>query len=239
MSGSQAWTGQVLTPSHAAGFREVVLGRSSKVWATLSANPVISDRIHHAIGHKELESFEFSAADRVWILAYSRKHQENDAIFRRLMLSGVAEVVYVSSSSTIVTGRTRCYEYPDVKQKAEESVLALAQAKVLTIGLMYTDLQDLPAGDNIATSYADLATFMVAPKWPEGDGRRQYLFRVVSKPFRGSLERMLFQVYGTLMGICRNTPCVLRPVDLILRTLRMRWYGYVFLSNKLWISMMS
>jgi hypothetical protein len=160
-------------------------------------------------------------------------------MFQRLQSAGVSEVVYISSSSTIVNRTTRCYEYPRVKEMAEQSLLALPQARVLTIGLMYADPQELPAGDNIATSYTDLARFMATPQWPEGDGRHKYLFQVVSRPFNGSVERALFNIYGALMGIFRNTPCVLRPIDLILRTLRMRWYGYVFLSNKLWISTMS
>ena len=217
----------------------MVLGRSSKVWAALSENPLISNRIRHAISHKELASFDFTPNDRVWVLSYSRKPHENEAIFQRLKSAGVAEVVYVSSSSTIVAEKIQCYDYPKVKRAAEQSALTLVQARVLTIGLMYSDPQELPSGSNIATAYSDLAEFIALPEWPEAEGRRKYLFQVVPRPFRSATERALFQVYAELIGLFQKNPCLLRPIDLILRMLGMRWYGYVFLSNKLWISTMS
>jgi hypothetical protein len=219
--------------------RDVVLGRNSTVWRALARIDAVARSFRHAIGHRELEAFAFTPADRVWVFSYSRKAEDNEAIFRRLRAAGVREVVYVSSSSTIVTRQTRCYEYPLVKQRAEEAALALPQARVLTIGLMYSDESELPAGDNIATRYDELAAFMLAPHWPAVPARRQRLFRVVSRPFAGALERALYRLYGHALDLFRSRPCLLRPVDLVLRTLRMRWYGYTYSSNRLWISTMS
>ena len=223
-------------PSHT---RDVVVGRNSAVWLTLARMSAISHRIQQAIGHRELDSFEFLPTDRVWVLSYSRNVEDNEAIFRRLREADVLEVVYVSSSSTIVNRETNCYEYPRVKQHAEVSVLTLPRARVLTIGLMYSDERELPAGDNVATSYNELAEFMLAPHWPADEGRRNRLFRVVSRPFRNTLEYLLYRLYGHAMTLVRSRPCLLRPFDLVLRALRMRWYGYTYSSNRLWISTMS
>ncbi len=219
--------------------RDVVLGSGSKVWTALSRRSELVQRFRHAIGHRELKTFEFRATDRVWILSYSRLADENRAMLRHLQSAGVYQIVYVSSSSTIVGLTTRCYEYPRVKLTAEMHALESNHSKVLTIGLMYADKEELPGGDNIATSYDELAAFMLAPDWPEDAGRRKWLFQVISRPFAGALELALHGLYGRLMSFAGRRPCLLRPFDLLLRTLRFRWYGYVFLSNRLWISTMS
>ena len=216
--------------------REVVVGRNSKVWSGLAADARIAGLVGVAIGHRELDTFAFSAKDRVWVFSYSRDEHDNSALLKRLENAGVAEVVYVSSSSCRVAARTACYEYPRVKLKAESQALGFNAGKVLTIGLVYADERELPAGDNVATSLAELAAFMLAPTWPDGQGRRKHLFRQVSCPFSGALEQTLYRAYGWAIFSLKRYPCVLRPVDLLLRASRMRWYGYVYLSNRLWIS---
>jgi hypothetical protein len=219
--------------------RDVVLGKSSKVWSALSQIEALSLRVKHSTSHRDLEAFEFLPTDRVWILSYSRVARENEAIFRRLSAAGVHEVIYVSSSSTIVNDLTSCYEYPRVKQLAELAVLEMAQARILTIGMTYDAESELPRGENIATSYKELAAFMLAPDWNGSEKRRKRLFRIVSRPFASSLESQLFRFYGRLIQYAGSHPCLLRPLDLALRTLNCRWYGYVYLSNRLWISTMS
>ena len=222
-----------------ARFREVVLGRNAKVWQTLSADRRIGAVFAHAIGHADLAGFAFTPDDRVWVLSYSRDPAENAALLNQLGRAGVAEVVYVSSSSCIVAAQTGCYEYPRVKLAAELQALALQGGKVLTIGLFFVHEDELPAGDNVGTSATDLADFMLAPRWPDGEGRRMRLFRRVQRPFSGPVERMLHRAYGVATRAAGRFPCLLRPVDLVLRALRMRWYGYVYLSNRLWISTIS
>ncbi len=230
-------TGQPSGPSDVV--RLVVIGRNSKVWQMLSRRDAIAKRVRDAIGHRDLPTFQFTPSDRVWVLSYSRRPEENTALLERLRAAGVGDVIYVSSSSTIIAGAAPCYEYPRVKQLAEIEAWRLLKARVLTIGLVYEDPAELPAGDNIATAYGELADFMLAPSWPDEDGRRKHLFRVVRRPFASALEGTLYRLYGRLMAGARSRPCLLRPIDFLLRALHMRWYGYVYLSNRTWISMKS
>ncbi|TXH48624.1 MAG: hypothetical protein E6Q93_26370 [Burkholderiaceae bacterium] len=216
--------------------REIVLGRNSTVWRRLATHPALAGTSFTAIGHHDLSGFDFSSHDRVWVFSYSRVPAENHAMLARLGAAGVAEIAYLSSSSAIVTRRTRCWEYPRVKQQAEDEALALPNGKVLTVGLMHADAAELPAGDNIATSYDMLADFMRSPAWTDGDGRRRHLFRIEPRPYRSGLERALARLYGAALDACGTQPCLLRPIDLLLRLLGMRWYGYTFLSNRLWTS---
>ena len=218
------------------GLRDVILGCNSKVWLALSKVPAISKHFRYAIGHRDLGRFEFTPADRVWVFSYSRSPAENHAIFQRLGAAGVAEVIYISSSSTIIDAQTRCYEYPRVKRLAESSALDLPQARLLVVGMVYERAEELPAGDNIATSHAEFAAFMLAPDWPTCNARQRQLFNVVSRPFGGRSEQLLYRIYGRLINLAGPYPCLLRPIDLLLRQLKMHWYGYVFLSNQRWIS---
>jgi hypothetical protein len=219
--------------------RDVFVGCHSKVWQALSRRSVVAARSPQAIGHRELANFAFAPRDRVWILSYSRVEAENVALLELLRHSGVHETVYVSSSSTIASTLTACYEYPRVKARAELDALTLPNAKVLTIGLMYDDTAQLPAGTNVATSYDELAAFVASPAWPEDGARRKHLFRIVRRPFSNAAEQWAYLGYGRLMQWAGARPCLLRPLDVLLRALGARWYGYVYLSNRLWISTIS
>lgn len=189
-----------------------------------------------AIGHRDMAAFAFTPQDRVWVLSYSRRAAENAALIAQLSRAGVGQIVYLSSSSVIVGQRTRCYEYPRVKQLAELAVLALPNGRVLTVGLVYGQPGELPHGSNVATSLDEFAAFIRSPTWPNAQGRAKHLFRTVTLPFSGALERAAHQAYGVLMSASGSFPCLLRPLDVLLRALGVRWYGYVFLSNRLWIS---
>ena len=217
--------------------REVVLGSGSTVWRTLAGRRELDG--FTAIGHADLPGFRFTPSDRVWVLAYSRNARENEPMLERLHQAGVREIVYVSSSSTVVNGLSRCYEYPRLKWQAEMRALALPQSRVLTLGLMHASTDELPAGPCVATSYDELAAFLLQPEWPEDGGRRKSLLRVVQRPFRGPLERALHRAYGRAQAWLGAWPCLLRPADLLLRACGFRWYGYTYLSNRLWMSKIS
>lgn len=217
--------------------RNVVVGGSSRVWKTLSSRPALNRWI--AIGHVDLPRFGFTPLDRVWVLSYSRDPRDNSEMLARLGSAGVREIVYVSSSSAIVARSTDCYTYPRAKLRAEVRALELPNAKVLTIGLMHEKVGELPAGSSVGTSFDELADFMAAPAWPDDGGRRKLLLRVITNPFAGGFERAVFRLYGALVSAAGGHPCLLRPVDALLRLMGMRWYGYTFLSNRLWISTIS
>jgi hypothetical protein len=220
-------------------FRNVILGRHSKVWLRLQQYAGLSNWV--ALGHSELAGFAFTVHDRVWVLSYSRYAPDNAKLLAHLQQARVHEVVYVTSSSTVVCGLTRCYEYPRVKHMAEQQARALPHGRVLTIGLMHDELAELPGGQNVTTTFDELAAFMQAPQWryDSQQGHHQHLLRVVSRPHRNAMERAAYRGYGALLRAAGSKPCLLRPLDLGLRMLGARWYGYVYLSNQLWISMIS
>jgi hypothetical protein len=219
--------------------REVVVGHNSKIWRAVAKSPGVADRFRTTISHCDLSRFDFGASDRVWVFSYSRSSEENSALLARLAEAAISEVVYVSSAATIVAEQTDCYVYPRVKRAAEMEARQQLGAFVLTLGIVYSRLEELPAGVNAATSYAELAGFLLSPSWPQNGGSRMNLFRLIDRPFSGPLERALFSGYRRLISRFPHRPCLLRPLDMVLRTFGYSWYGYVHLSNRLWTTTIS
>lgn len=219
--------------------RNVFLGLNSSVWRALSRPGGRVPPGSIAIGHLDLAAFSFRPSDRVWVLSYSRFRSDNLAMLEYLGMAGVSEIVYVSSSSVIVDRLTTCYTYPREKGVAERFALTLPNSRVLTLGLVYERPDQLPGGVNVATSYDELAGFCNDPQWKQTQGRRSHLFHLIERPFRHPVEALTYRCYSRLVQWAEPWPCVLRPLDVLLRTFGVRWYGYVFLSNRLWCSTIS
>jgi hypothetical protein len=227
-----------VSSSHAdiqgAALREVVVGRNSKVWRAVGSNRTVAMRFAAAIGHADVATFAFSPMDRVWVLSYSRAVQENSRLFAALEAARVREVVYVSTATTNVTRLTKCYEYPRVKEIAEDEARRRLGARILTLGLVVGKIEELPPGRNAATLQSTIEDFLLEPRWPHDGGTRMRLFEPVEVPFTRAWEARLHGAYDSIQWAVRRWPCVLRPFDLVLRALGVRWYGYVNLSNRLW-----
>jgi len=217
------------------GRREVIIGSNSIIWKQLSNHDLLSGTSVEAISHREVESYDFLKSDRVWVLSYSREHQENLDLLNMIKNSSVNEVVYVTSASTNVLEVCDCYEYPKAKAKAHEAARLICNARILAIGLFYVDECDLPAGTTAATSAKMFAEFIQSPDWNTTD-TIQLLFKPITRPFNSVFEKLMYTSYGKMQSLCGSMPCILRPLDLVLRSLNMRWYGYLYLSNKLWFT---
>jgi hypothetical protein len=219
--------------------RTIVVGSRSRLWSALATQPGLTKLVSAAISHTAVGQFAFQPTDRVWVLSYSRRPAQNRQLLEQLRQAGVAEICYVSSSSVIVCTLTRCYQYPRIKADAEAAALRIPGGRIVTLGLVYAQAAELPGGDNIATSCRELAEFMCDPDWPADAGRRKLLFHRLHRPFRRGFEAAVYAAYDRLLSACGRCPCLLRPLDLLLRLCGCRWYGYVRLSNRLWYSTIS
>jgi hypothetical protein len=214
--------------------REVIIGRNSQVWNVVRNNPQIASRFSVEISHADVVGFRFTARDRVWVFAYSRIEAENSRLLGALQTAQVSQVVYVSTATANVTALTRCYEYPRVKKQAEEEARRRVNARILTLGLVVHDVRHLPPGLNAVTFYDRIESFLLLPQWPEKDSTQTRLFEMVTVPFDSYWELQAYSAYNWVQWALRRWPCVLRPVDFLLRLFGVRWYGYINLSNRLW-----
>lgn len=209
--------------------RLVIIGRNSTIWQTSKTDPAMAEA--EAIGHADIASFDFLPEDRVWILSYSRRPQENTTLFQNIADRHAGPCFYVSSATANVTSVTSCYGYPTAKYHAEGQAREILDAAIIRIGLVYARLQDLPAGTNAATSYADLSTAMRAE--PDKAKDPKLLLKLVNRSFGSAFEQVAYSVYAKVISALGSRPCLLRPVDVVLRLAGWRWYGYLFISNQL------
>lgn len=217
-------------------WREVVVGKNSAIWRVLSHDDRIRSRFQIALGHGDIANERFGPNDRLWVFSYSRKGSENRAFLERLKSAGASNIIYFSSATTNVTEITSCYNYPSVKKDAEVFARDKLGAYVVSLGVLFEALDDLPAGTTIATHFDDLIRFMLSPTWPADTKQRVLLFQPVKRPFSTRLEEVTFNMYARAINATGRWPCVLRPFDFLCRALGYRWYGYVYLSNKAWLS---
>jgi hypothetical protein len=212
--------------------RLIILGKNSNVWRLLKKSNFLAELPIFPIGHDDVGKFEFLPLDQIWVLSYSRLASENYLLLKKLSNINNISVFYVSSASTNVNSITQCYKYPKIKQQAQEDAVSLCNARIITIGLFFEDVTELPSGLTASTSVHQLAVAMRnIDNHPEQPAN---LFKMVDRPFSTSFEKILYVLYGRLLKRCGGFPCLLRPIDLVLRLVGMRWYGYLYLSNKLW-----
>jgi len=212
--------------------RLIILGKNSKVWRLLKKSNFLAELPNLPIGHDDVGNFEFLPLDQIWVLSYSRLPSKNYLLLKKLSNINNISIFYVSSASTNVNSITQCYNYPKIKQQAQEDAVSICNARIITIGWFYEDVTELPAGLTAATSVNQLA--MAMQNIDNHLEQSLNLFKMVDRPFSTSFEKILYVLYGQLLKRCGRFPCFLRPFDLILRLVGMRWYGYLYLSNKLW-----
>ncbi|MEQ8308809.1 MAG: hypothetical protein RIA09_19915 [Hoeflea sp.] len=215
--------------------KRIVIGKNSALWRQLSSDPVIAERFHAALSHRDLATYAFMPDDEIWVLSYSRDPLENRAMIDSLGPNHSGRVIYFSTATANVCEVTRCYQYPRVKAVAAAYVAAqLASAVIVQLGFVYKTPGDLPSGRTAAISMDELAVFFRdGPGLQSGTLR---LFTMVHKPHGSTPERILHRAYDVLQKWCGAIPCALRPLDVVIRAAGWKWYGYVNLSNRLWSS---
>lgn len=220
--------------SSAGGSRLVVIGRNSVLWSRIAGRVLTERPDSLAIGHRDVaDGLQLSAGDCVWIFSYSPDANANRQLFARLKRLGAGRYVYLSTATANIADDTSCYRYPRVKAEAERDAARMLDAAAVRIGLIYDDPAELPAGTNAATRLDDLIAEMVKFDCPAQEtGTVVSLYRLVERPFGSGVERAAFAAYGALLRLCGRYPCLLRPIDLLLRSVGWHWYGYLRLSNE-------
>ncbi len=218
--------------------KRILIGRNSALWRQLSSYPELVGKFDEVLSHKDVAAHAFTPDDEIWVLSYSRDAMENSQMIDCLGQIKTGRVVYFSTATTNVCQITQCYQYPRVKAQAAAYVATkLPNSVIVQLGLVYTTPSDLPSGRTAAVSLEELVQFF--RDGPDLHSGTFHLFSMVDKPHRSSLEKALHRAYDTLQQLCAGYPCLLRPLDVVLRAAGWKWYGYINLSNRLWSSTIS
>lgn len=213
--------------------RIVVIGRNSVLWSRIGGHILEQRPDTIAVGHRDIAKLRLTADDCVWIFSYAPSMEANRGLFGRIAALGAGQHVYLSSATANIADRARCYRYPRIKAQGEKDAAAILGAASVRIGLIHDDPAELPAGVSVATRLDDLVSAMTAGEGDFGPaGHVVHLHQLIERPFPNAAERAAYRGYGRLLRQLESRPCVLRPLDLVLRTIGWRWYGYFRLSNE-------
>ena len=214
----------------------VIVGSNSRVWQRVRrSDSARFDRVA-AIGHAAVPNWSFRADDEVWVLSYANSERGNSELLDALAARGVGRMVYVSTVSTRVCEVTSFYRYPRIKLAAERHARAVHGATVVVLGLVCADQREAPAGLSMVTWLSELADLMHDGIRQDQVGTTILLAKPVHQPFCSRFEEIMYRCYGQLIGACGPWPFLLRPLDLVLKHLGCRWYGYFRVGNQLWTS---
>lgn len=213
--------------------RLVVVGKNSALWSRISERVLAQRPDSLAVGHGDLDGLKLTSEDLVWIFSYAPSEEANRQLFEKIASLGSGGQVYLSTATANMADRTTCYRYPRVKAQSERDARRILGARVVRIGLIHDDPAELPAGTAAATRLADLIAAMIDLRLAEDGGREPInLHQLIDRPFSGPIESAVYHGYGRLLRLAGSWPCLLRPLDLLLRSVGWRWYGYFRLSNE-------
>lgn len=219
------------SPSPGAA-RLVVIGRNSVLWSRIADRILAQQPDSLVISHRDIDGLRLSAGDLIWIFSYAPDEGANRLLFDRVKALGAGRHVYLSSATANIADEIHCYRYPRVKAAGERDAARILDAVPVRIGLIHDDPAELPAGTSAATRLDDLIAAMLAVDGlPDRASGAVPLYQLVHRPFASALEHTAYRFYGTLLRLCGRHPCALRPIDLLLRAVGWRWYGYFRLSN--------
>lgn len=218
-------------------WRLVVIGKNSILWSR------IGDRVRSrhlntlAVGHRDLASVRLNASDRIWIFSYAQDVNENAALFDVIAAQGGSNCYYLSSATANIADNVRCYRYPLVKRAGELDAELRLGAIPVRIGLIHDNTNELPAGNSAVTQLDLLIEAMISDDVDFARcGSLIQLYTLESKLFSSAMERFAYIWYGKLLRACGSYPCVLRPLDVVLKLFGWRWYGYFRMSNDICFS---
>ena len=213
--------------------RLVIVGTNSVLWGRIRERVLELQPKTVAISHRDVGGYILAERDVVWIFSYAPDDRANTFLMEKLKSAGARRAYYVSTAAANIVDVTTCYGYPVVKAAAERTAREVLNASIVRIGMIYDHAEELPAGRSAATALDDLVRAMIASLDPDAaPDAMLHLYQLIERPFGSSLERTLYWCYGLLLRWTARWPCLLRPIDLILRTAGYRWYGYFRLSNE-------
>lgn len=205
------------------------------MWRHLAKVPGIAGAFKAALSHREIANYQFSASDEVWVLSFSRDENENSALLDAMARAG--RIIYFNSAAANIAPITRCYRYPTVKALAADYARHRHGATIVHLGFVYENVDELPAGITAAVNMRQLVDFFIRGMPAEETDLE--LFEMIEHPYRHKAERWLHVAYDRLQRACGSYPCILRPLDVLLRAVGCKWYGYMNLSNRLWLTTIS
>jgi len=211
--------------------RKIIIGKNSNLYKEFKKE--FDEIFDLAISHKDLHNFVIKKTDIYFILSYGQSEKEMSQLLSEVIKIKQNNVILLSTTAIIVSKYSKCYAYPKLKMMQENFFSAkMSNFIIYRVGTVLRK-NNLYHNRGTCVLNSDLF-FRTLKKLLSGEFVCQvveeYEFVRIEK---NTLESIIYFIYTVTIRLFYKFPCVLRPIDLILKILNYRWYGYGALSLKL------
>jgi hypothetical protein len=210
----------------------IIVGKNSRLYAL--AKPLLSEHVRGEYSHREEIDPQHIKGATLVVFSLGPTLAANTALFRRLELLHPEHLVYVSSTSALVGSSRLSLRYPRLKYLCEQSCIHRFNAAIVRVGLLPDQVPGRLIGRTLVSNVTGVANAITDAAWPASKkgGTITNAFSVSEFPPTTLADRVLLCAYGLLYSIFGGFPLVLRPLDVILRRIGFRNYGYTFAAAK-------
>ena len=209
--------------------RKIIIGKNSNLYKNYK-NDFLSF-FDFAISHNEIASFHFLPNDFIFVLSYPRSISGIKKMVILMKQLKNNKILLLSTCSAILNNITSCYYYPKIKFLQEKYFSKTFHNLIIfRVGTVIRK--------NDYDNYYGLCVindkvfFRMIREFIKRNPKEQLVTRFDILDFKGSFfESHLYDIYCRLIFSLIPFPCILRPLDVILRLFNIRWYGYGALTK--------
>lgn len=209
--------------------RKIIIGKNSKLYKNYKND--FLEIFDLAISHKDISSFNFQPNDFILFLSYPRSLSALNKLTSLLTMIKKNKVVLLSTCSIVVNHLTNCYSYPKIKLLQEKYFSkTLHNLIIFRVGTIISKKDYVSYYGTCILS--DKVFFKTISDFINNKLNDQLVTKFDVLDFKGSLfESFIYKSYCCLIRISIPFPCILRPLDFIVKLFGKPWYGYVALTK--------
>jgi hypothetical protein len=209
--------------------RYILIGCNSKLYNNFKRN--FNKLVQFSISHKEIHTFLFRENDIVIVLSYGKNKQKNKEFYKNLSKINVGLFIILSTTSSYLANKIKCYEYPSNKLYIENLAIKLLKRHVvIRAGVIVNRRMSEEFQGLIQTPISKLIKTLKELKNIRPVKILINLGQFKDFKNKNSIEYYFYLKYKLLIHNLKY-PCIIRPLDLILKVFfSYKWYGYGLLT---------
>ncbi|CAM8346238.1 hypothetical protein MCERHM63_00828 [Candidatus Methylopumilus planktonicus] len=187
--------------------------------------------IDEAISHRDLHKIKFSKSDVLIILSFTFNKNSQDYFINLLKKTSASQVIVFSTAACLVSEKIKCYAYPDFKLQSEKNFMkAIPETVIFRFGTIIDYQSRHFYRGTYVTEISDVVNAIKSAIKLNLKSKVISMYSFCKFTNKNSFEYLLYKFYCKLI-LRMSCPCLLRPLDLILRLVfGYKWYGYGALS---------
>lgn len=209
----------------------LIVGKNSVIVKNLLKNFTDLPLFFDVVSHSELFSLKLYY-DKCYIFSYSLSEIDNQKIID-WCCANCNKVYYISSSSVIVAKHGELYSYPKIKMLAEEYGCAnYKNFYIRRLGYVVSN-EKKEYYISYTTEINDIHKILLS----NDNVSVENIFNINPNLKKNKIKSKIIMGYSLFQYWIMPASILLRPIDLILKILGIRSYGYTSLGDRLWMSM--